>query len=668
MRRAEARINIPAIERNCARLCSELRGGAALCAVVKADGYGHGAAPSARAALAGGASWLAVADAREARELREAGLREPRVLVMGALSLGELQEALAADGDVVVWSERQLQDVVTAGGGRVHVKLDTGMGRLGTRDVLEASRVALAAREAEGVELVGVMTHFATADDLKDERLLRRAAADVHRVGAHAQGRAARAAGARRQQRRDAARARGPVRHGALWRRDLRHGSLRQGPRRPGPRAGARAELLRGRGEGVRAGRERWLRPAVRGRARHLRGGAADRLRRRLAARSLQQRRCPARRPPTPAGGHREHGQHHRRSRRRCPRPGPARPARGPDRLPGQRADHRRGGRPPPGDDQLRDHLRPDPARAPHLPSRRRRAGRARPRRTRPITWGQRAPHERGPGGCPHGACGRACLAGGRRGPRPPAGPPHRRPRRGRRGGPRGAPRAWSRARRGARHASRSRRSSAPGGSSRATAPGSSTSSRCAAAAWRRIWRCATSQSTRSPNRSQEARRSIRSAGSATCASVACGWPARAPSPRILCACCASCGWPSSWACSRRRRRSRSRRAQAHGLRAVSAERVFMELRRILAARAARSGLEMLGDLGAAAVVLPELEAMRGVEQSRFHHLDVYGHTLEVLDRTDRAHTAGRAPAARSRGRSARTAERSRAAGRAAGR
>ena len=169
MRRAQARVNVPAIERNCARLCSELRAGAALCAVVKADGYGHGAVTSARAALAGGASWLAVADAREAHELRDAGIGDVRLLVMGALTPTELEEALAADGEVVVWSERQLAQVVSAGGGRVHVKLDSGMGRLGTRDVLEATRVAAAARETDGVELVGVMTHFATADDLKDD-------------------------------------------------------------------------------------------------------------------------------------------------------------------------------------------------------------------------------------------------------------------------------------------------------------------------------------------------------------------------------------------------------------------------------------------------------------------------------------------------------------------
>jgi len=167
--RALARVNLAAIERNCRRLRGELRGGATLCAVVKADGYGHGAVQSARAALAGGASWLAVADAREARELRDAGLREVRVLVMGALEGAELQEALAADADVLAWSERQVAEVAASGGGCVHVKLDSGMGRLGTRDPQQAERAVAAARAADGVTLAGLMTHFATADDPHDD-------------------------------------------------------------------------------------------------------------------------------------------------------------------------------------------------------------------------------------------------------------------------------------------------------------------------------------------------------------------------------------------------------------------------------------------------------------------------------------------------------------------
>jgi poly(A) polymerase len=75
-------------------------------------------------------------------------------------------------------------------------------------------------------------------------------------------------------------------------------------------------------------------------------------------------------------------------------------------------------------------------------------------------------------------------------------------------------------------------------------------------------------------------------------------------------------------------------RAQVPGLLAVSPERVFIELRRILAAPAAVAGLELMDELGATAVVLPELEALRGVQQSRFHHREVHGHTIEVLEQT----------------------------------
>jgi alanine racemase len=161
-------VNLAAIERNCTRLRSELRSDCKLCAVVKADGYGHGAAPSARAALDGGASWLAVAGAREAVELRAAGFTDVRVLVMGALSPVELREALDVDADVVVWRQDAVRAVAEAGGGRVHVKLDSGMGRLGTRDPHEASQVAELAANTPNVELAGAMTHFATADDRDD--------------------------------------------------------------------------------------------------------------------------------------------------------------------------------------------------------------------------------------------------------------------------------------------------------------------------------------------------------------------------------------------------------------------------------------------------------------------------------------------------------------------
>jgi alanine racemase len=165
--RALARVNLAAIERNVARLRRELTGGTELCAVVKADGYGHGATPAATAALAGGATWLAVAAAGEAAALRADGV-DARLLVMGALTSSELDVALAADADVVVWREELLSAIADRGGGRVHVKLDTGMGRLGTRDPAEATSVAEAAATTAGVQLAGAMSHFATADEPGD--------------------------------------------------------------------------------------------------------------------------------------------------------------------------------------------------------------------------------------------------------------------------------------------------------------------------------------------------------------------------------------------------------------------------------------------------------------------------------------------------------------------
>ena len=154
MVRALARVDVGAIERNCARLAAL----APLCAVVKADGYGHGALRAARAAQAGGASWLAVATAREAAEIRAADLAGP-LLVMGALSPRELSIALEARADIVAWREDFVSSLPADA--RVHVKLDTGMGRLGTRDPDEASRVVAAL----GDRAVGLMTHFATADE-----------------------------------------------------------------------------------------------------------------------------------------------------------------------------------------------------------------------------------------------------------------------------------------------------------------------------------------------------------------------------------------------------------------------------------------------------------------------------------------------------------------------
>jgi alanine racemase len=169
--RALARIDLGAVRANCGHLLSRLGGAAQLCAVVKADAYGHGQQECARAALAGGASWLAVATAGEARALREPGI-DARILVMGALTQADLAAVAAADADLVVWDPAFVPEVAAVagdGGLRVHVKLDTGMGRMGARDEATAAAVIDAVDAADGLELAGVMTHFATADEQGDD-------------------------------------------------------------------------------------------------------------------------------------------------------------------------------------------------------------------------------------------------------------------------------------------------------------------------------------------------------------------------------------------------------------------------------------------------------------------------------------------------------------------
>jgi alanine racemase len=171
--RALARIDLGAVERNCAHLRSLLHGGAELCAVVKADAYGHGDVWCAKAALAGGATWLAVATAGEAETLRRHGLAS-RILVMGALTHEDAKLAIESMADIVIWDEaftRELPSLRPAGAARVrvHVKYDTGMGRLGTKDEAVARALAELAAGDDRLELVGMMTHFATADAEGDD-------------------------------------------------------------------------------------------------------------------------------------------------------------------------------------------------------------------------------------------------------------------------------------------------------------------------------------------------------------------------------------------------------------------------------------------------------------------------------------------------------------------
>ena len=145
MARSELTVDLGAIRRNARRLLGALDG-AELWAVVKADGYGHGAVDVAAAALGAGARALCVATVPEGLALRRA-LGPVRILVLGPASSREIAEARDAGLELVI------VDGEIPEGVRVHVKLDTGMGRWGLAELPEPTR-----------EVVGVMSHFASAD------------------------------------------------------------------------------------------------------------------------------------------------------------------------------------------------------------------------------------------------------------------------------------------------------------------------------------------------------------------------------------------------------------------------------------------------------------------------------------------------------------------------
>lgn len=166
---AEVRVDLSAIRANVAELRARA-GRAEVMAVVKADGYGHGLVPAARAAQAGGATWLGTAVLAEALMLRAAGV-DGRLMAWLAAPGERWADALAADIDVSAsagWALDEIADAARATGrvARVHLKVDTGLGRSGatTADWPALVDAALKA-QAEGVlEVVGLWSHFAVAD------------------------------------------------------------------------------------------------------------------------------------------------------------------------------------------------------------------------------------------------------------------------------------------------------------------------------------------------------------------------------------------------------------------------------------------------------------------------------------------------------------------------
>ena len=165
-----ATVDLGAIRRN-VEVLREHAGPAAVMAVVKADGYGHGLVPSALAALRGGASWLGVAHLSEAMALRDSGVTAP-VLSWLHVPGSDFGSAIAANVDLSVsalWSLAEVADAARNLGStaRIHLKVDTGLGRNGAfgedwTTLLHAARKL----EADGaVRIVGVWSHFVYADE-----------------------------------------------------------------------------------------------------------------------------------------------------------------------------------------------------------------------------------------------------------------------------------------------------------------------------------------------------------------------------------------------------------------------------------------------------------------------------------------------------------------------
>lgn len=163
-----AHIDLDAVAGNAAAL-RRVAPDSQLMAVVKADGYGHGLLPVARAALAGGAQWLAVALVEEGRALREAGVTAP-VLLLTEPPLAAISALVAADLTPTVYTPTFLQALDAAVRGRggppvaVHLKLDTGMRRVGAPES-DWPQVLDLLTKLEGLRVAGVWSHFACADE-----------------------------------------------------------------------------------------------------------------------------------------------------------------------------------------------------------------------------------------------------------------------------------------------------------------------------------------------------------------------------------------------------------------------------------------------------------------------------------------------------------------------
>ncbi|WP_434309091.1 alanine racemase [Hominifimenecus sp. rT4P-3] len=166
--RVAARIDLEKISGNLKRIREHLPEAAKVCAVVKADGYGHGAVAVA-SFLEGKADFFAVATVKEALDLREAGVRSP-ILILGYAWPEDYEELIQNEIRFTVFKESDAEALATLGRrlgkpALIHIKVDTGMHRIGFPLTDEAIEIVRRIRTLAGVEVEGIFTHFARADE-----------------------------------------------------------------------------------------------------------------------------------------------------------------------------------------------------------------------------------------------------------------------------------------------------------------------------------------------------------------------------------------------------------------------------------------------------------------------------------------------------------------------
>lgn len=164
-----AEIDLSAITHNVEQIKAVTTGNAQVCAVVKADGYGHGALAVAETVLKAGADRLAVAIVTEAVELRRAGFQVP-ILVLGYTPACQAELAVEYNVTQTIFSMESAQALSAAAAAagknvKVHIKIDTGMSRIGIAPE-DAGYFAVAVAALPGIEIEGVYSHFADADQL----------------------------------------------------------------------------------------------------------------------------------------------------------------------------------------------------------------------------------------------------------------------------------------------------------------------------------------------------------------------------------------------------------------------------------------------------------------------------------------------------------------------